>query len=117
MKQSKSHIFVFLIVCGILISAQIAQAQTGYIISYLEVNGDSLDGYSATNLYDYNFTYYYSVGVTGTLYDQNHNVLDYGSQQIRRSVCRSIYSQKQPRARTGLYADQLSYRLRAFRSL
>ena len=68
MKQLKALVFVFLIVGGILLSAENAKAQTGYMISTLDVNGDTLDGYSATNLYDYDFTYYYTAGVKGYLY-------------------------------------------------
>ena len=81
MKRLKLLIFVFLIVGGILLSAQNAKAQTGYMISSLKISGDALFGYSATNIYDYNFAYYCRVGVTGSLYDQNYNCVDYGSRQ------------------------------------
>ncbi|MEJ7860861.1 MAG: IPT/TIG domain-containing protein [Pyrinomonadaceae bacterium] len=79
MKPLKFFIFFFLIVGGILISAQNTKAQTGYMISSLEVIDTTVFGYSETSLYDYNFGYYYEVGVEGRLFDQNNNQLAYGS--------------------------------------
>lgn len=79
MKPLKFFIFFFLIVGGILISAQNTKAQTGYMISSLEVIDTTVFGYSETSLYDYNFTYYYEVGVEGRLFDQNNVQVAYGS--------------------------------------
>lgn len=81
MKPLKSLFFVFLIVGGILISAQNTKAQTGYLSSFLEVIDGTVFGQSETILYNYSFGYYYTVGVDGLLYDQNQNLLASNSQQ------------------------------------
>lgn len=81
MKQLRFLIFVFLIAGGILISAQNTKAQTGYMSSYLEVFDTTVIAESETTLYNYNFVYYYQVGVEGRLFNQSNIQLAYDSQQ------------------------------------